>query len=487
SAPDFSAPTDVGADNVYNVIVQVSDGLNSDTQALAVTVLKDIAAVGLSIGGTEGASTGSVRVATFTDSNPNAIATDFSATIDWGDGTTSSGTIATNSGGGFAVSGAHAYAEEGAHTVAVSIADKDGSTAKVSSLATVADAALAAAGLNIGATEGASTGAITVATFTDPNPTAASGDFQATINWGDGTTSTGTVSVKTDGSFAVNDAHTYSDEGQYKIAVVIADDGGSTALTSSIATVADADVLTSQGTTIAATANQALTNVVVAHFTDAYVSSPASDFAATINWGDGSTSTGAVTGANGTFTVSGSHTYASPGQDTLTVTMSEVPPGSATATATSTVNVTAQQNFTPGIAGEGAGFWAGHFLDWDGFLGDDPNAKNLVSSGALSSTDVLYALSTHGRDLDGTPQTNPAYGQIGVLLGDANADGRTDNGERTLFVPLLAAEELLLTSSDSSVDVRQALIPQAIASQLNIDNGDKDPGFYPGQSAGHDL
>src|SRR5947209_16078127 len=38
SAPNFEAPTDVGADNVYNVTVQVSDGSLTDTQAIAVTV-----------------------------------------------------------------------------------------------------------------------------------------------------------------------------------------------------------------------------------------------------------------------------------------------------------------------------------------------------------------------------------------------------------------------------------------------------------------
>ncbi|WNM57809.1 DUF4347 domain-containing protein [Candidatus Nitrospira allomarina] len=38
TAPDFQAPGDVGADNIYDVIVQVSDGLAVDTQALAVTV-----------------------------------------------------------------------------------------------------------------------------------------------------------------------------------------------------------------------------------------------------------------------------------------------------------------------------------------------------------------------------------------------------------------------------------------------------------------
>jgi Ca2+-binding RTX toxin-like protein len=38
NAPDFEVPTDTGANNVYDVIVQVSDGTLTDTQALAVTV-----------------------------------------------------------------------------------------------------------------------------------------------------------------------------------------------------------------------------------------------------------------------------------------------------------------------------------------------------------------------------------------------------------------------------------------------------------------
>ena len=38
SAPDFESPTDSGANNVYDVVVQVSDGTFADTQAIAVTV-----------------------------------------------------------------------------------------------------------------------------------------------------------------------------------------------------------------------------------------------------------------------------------------------------------------------------------------------------------------------------------------------------------------------------------------------------------------
>ncbi len=38
TAPDFEAPADVGANNVYDVVVQVSDGTFTDAQAIAVTV-----------------------------------------------------------------------------------------------------------------------------------------------------------------------------------------------------------------------------------------------------------------------------------------------------------------------------------------------------------------------------------------------------------------------------------------------------------------
>ncbi|NBD19260.1 DUF4347 domain-containing protein [Aquabacterium fontiphilum] len=38
-APDHEAPTDIGGDNLYDVIVRVSDGLNTDSQAITVRVL----------------------------------------------------------------------------------------------------------------------------------------------------------------------------------------------------------------------------------------------------------------------------------------------------------------------------------------------------------------------------------------------------------------------------------------------------------------
>ena len=170
-----------------------------------------LTATALPISATEGASI-TATVATFTDANPNAAVGDFTATINWGDGTTSTGTI-TEKNGVFSVAGTHTYAEEGKDAVSVTIADVGGSTATATSTATVADAALTATALPINATEGAFDRPATVATFTDANPNAAVGDFTATINWGDGTTSTGTITEK-NGVFSVAGTHTYAEEGQ---------------------------------------------------------------------------------------------------------------------------------------------------------------------------------------------------------------------------------------------------------------------------------
>ena len=203
-------------------------------------------ASGANVSGTEGASTGGVKVASFTDADPNAVAGDFTATITWGDSTSSAGTVTANGSGGFDVTGAHSYAEEGSLPISVTISDVGGSTASASATASITDAALQASGANISATEGASTGAVTVATFTDANPNAAAGDFSATITWGDGQQTAGTVVATSGGGFAVNGAHTYADEGSYAISVAIADKGGSMTTAASVATVADA-ALTATG------------------------------------------------------------------------------------------------------------------------------------------------------------------------------------------------------------------------------------------------
>jgi hypothetical protein len=70
--------------------------------------------------------------ATFTDSDLTATADVFTASIDWGDGTMSAGTV-TGGGGSFSVAGAHTYAADGVFTVTTSITGTEGSIASAES------------------------------------------------------------------------------------------------------------------------------------------------------------------------------------------------------------------------------------------------------------------------------------------------------------------------------------------------------------------
>ena len=63
----------------------------------------------------------------------------------------------------------------------------------------------------------------TVATFRDADPNAQPGDYTATIAWGDGTRSAGTVQRTADGGFAVRGHHTYLVTGTRKVTVRITD------------------------------------------------------------------------------------------------------------------------------------------------------------------------------------------------------------------------------------------------------------------------
>jgi uncharacterized membrane protein len=88
------------------------------------------------------------QVATLTDNDP--AASTFSVSIDWGDGTTSAGTVAPVSGspGAYVVQGQHTYADEGTFRIRVTAADSGsahdsgGSTATASGKATVEEALL---------------------------------------------------------------------------------------------------------------------------------------------------------------------------------------------------------------------------------------------------------------------------------------------------------------------------------------------------------
>jgi hypothetical protein len=341
----------------------------------------------------EGTTLTGVTVATFTDTNTGNTASDFTATITWEDGTTSVGTV-VGANGTFSVQGTHTFPEEGNFTsmikvtVGEDVAD-DGNAGQttampvtVNSSAIVTEVDLMATAKTLtNVTEGVSLSAVTVATFTDPGSPDPKGNFSATIDWGDGGTSNGVVSgPNASGVFTVKGSHTYGDEGNHTITVTVNEAGVATpAIATSMVTVLEGDSFTSIPLTLPPTVNQSFT-ATVATFTDT-IASPASDFTATINWGDG-TSNGNITPVvNGTtFSVIGTHTYTTVQAFTITVTLQEKSPGSATATAMNTANVTNQligfldANFKPTegtpFTGTIVTFGAGLFLAFDPNLAD---------------------------------------------------------------------------------------------------------------------
>ncbi len=223
----------------YPIGVTITDQGGASAQVSGAATVADapLTAAGVAASATEGTSFSGI-VATFTDANPSGTAADFAATITWGDGQTSAGTVTANPTGGFVVSGAHTYAEEGSYAVAVSILDQGGAAVAASTTAVVADAPLDATGLTLSAAE-ANAFHGSVATFTDANPNATAAEFAATILWGDGATSAGTITANADGSFAVSGDHTYTEAGCYPVTVTVLDQGGSAAAAYGVAQVTD--------------------------------------------------------------------------------------------------------------------------------------------------------------------------------------------------------------------------------------------------------
>ncbi len=103
--------------------------------------------------------------------------------------------------------------------------------------------------------------------------------------------------------------------------------------------VAQSDTLSGTSVAFSAVVGSAFSGSI-ANFTDTNTARTSADFTASINWGDGSSSTaGTISGGSGTFAVSGAHTYTAPGTFSVSVTLTQNAPGTATATVTSTATV----------------------------------------------------------------------------------------------------------------------------------------------------
>src|SRR4029077_18123513 len=210
--------------NPYTITVTISHEAAPTATATSTATVSDPAVVatgGFVVTASEGADSGSQTVATFTDPGGAEVVGDYSASINWGDGSAASTGVITLSGTTYTVKGSHTYAEESAadhagsnpYQITVTISHESAPTATATSTATVSDPAVVATGnFVVTATEGQDSGSQTVATFTDPGGAEAVGDYSASINWGDGTAASSGVITVSGGVYTVKGSHTYAEE-----------------------------------------------------------------------------------------------------------------------------------------------------------------------------------------------------------------------------------------------------------------------------------
>ncbi len=221
------------------------------------------------ISGTEGRALNNVVVCSFTEADLANWTAFFTATINWGDSTTTAGTITPNGTGGFQVTGSHTYAASGTYTVDVTLTDQNtsgtatvgGATINVTSngpvsstpspivsSADVGAAPLAAMGATVTGTAGEILSStvfddVLVATFMDAGTAGSPAAYTASINWGNGTTTAATrITAQGTASgevFSVFGSTVYPTKGVYPITVAITKTAsGATAIASGQAVIA---------------------------------------------------------------------------------------------------------------------------------------------------------------------------------------------------------------------------------------------------------
>ncbi len=375
NAPTFSLPEE----GTYQVVVSVTDSGGTTPITVSGASSAVIADAPLTSGaavlqtGNTGITLVGIGVGSFTDANPGAITSDFTGTIDWGDGSPNSVAIFAGVGGGvFDVSGSHTYAKPGVYTVTTNVFDVGGSTTTLIGSFTITDLPVTGSTKSFTAVEGQNTGPFVLATFEDPNTLATVADVSATLaigGWGDGTPTvagvgltvqqTGFDPANGDPIFEVLGSHTYTEETPpglpNTLSVIITTLGGATTTLTSPpgggVTVLDAALTSLNGTTISGVEGSPTTTVIIGAFSDANPFATSADFlplpggnggSVVVNWGDGSapqTLTAANISAVGSpvgvvFSINAPHTYAEEGTYPVVITVTD--DGGATTIVSST-------------------------------------------------------------------------------------------------------------------------------------------------------
>ena len=194
---------------------------------------RPVSAEPVAVGGTSGIALTEVILAEFHDGDPAGSGLDFTATVNWGDGTAqdvSTGATpkikierSVTVPGAFIVKGTHTYAKSGVYTIGTVLDAALGATARTRGQAVIVapGTTLRALGESV-RNAGATLKDRVLATFTDTTPGVQTQDFSAHIDWGDGRVSPGLIVANGPGKFAVTGRHTYRDPETFAAFVHIA-------------------------------------------------------------------------------------------------------------------------------------------------------------------------------------------------------------------------------------------------------------------------
>jgi hypothetical protein len=285
----------------YDVTVLAADGVgDTATQTFSWLVNPSpITVQASSFQAVAGTDTGSITVGTFTTPDLDSQDAYFDALISWGDGTTDEGTV-SGQDGSFTVTGRHIYEETGSFTTQVTVTNwlSSGSGRGTGTATVPVPQWRLTADLGEGILVGQAASPV-VGTLLDSNPEVSAGDFIVRINPGDGSGQqlTGVVTALGSGEWTVSlPDYKYQQAGIYTASLTVTGPDNQQQTATSMVAVGDLYA------GIPAT-------LTVAEFGVGDPAADPSDYTAMIDWGDGNSSTGTVSGANGILTVQGNYAY----------------------------------------------------------------------------------------------------------------------------------------------------------------------------------
>ncbi|HKM53372.1 MAG TPA: hypothetical protein VJY33_08160, partial [Isosphaeraceae bacterium] len=447
-----------------------------------------------------------VQVASFFDPDSTDTASDFTAVINWGDGTLGQVTVQGGTGGVYNVLAGRdpGYAASGNYTFVVTVtrtATNQQAVASGRADVSAAPSPLTPLGALIVPTASSSfTG--TVGAFLDSN-SAVAGDFTAAINWGDGTSTQGIVTADAiPGQFDVSGTHTYTTTGQYSPTILVQDNqGNGTTIQSTAVVIGTSEALTAVPALILASPGIGFSGAV-GSFIDTFPNAQAGDFTGVITWGDGHTSPASFAvdpSLPNNFVISGTNTYATAGTFPVSIQLQDNSDHSLTvssmaAVAGPTIIATGTTfTVTPGQPVPNSTIVA-NFTDSN----PDASVSNLVatiawgdgytSTGSLSQNPTTKIYTVTGGHMYLNTAATMSY-PVTVTIADPNGQSATANSTALVTGPSFQpiATQVLFTAGVAGPDAIGGTVPpigsfyynatlSAFVASINWGNGNTSTG-----------